>query len=335
MLLSTNKQRRFGKGVRKAVRRARKATKRAVRGAGKGGWRRAVTKAVSRAWKATKRGLSDAWEKGKKLANTACHLDRRTCRQNKRGRCYKYTIMKPYKTFQCLTGCNQVYRECKKSIAKTFQAFEKVVTGIAKVVGSAVRGAWNWMLRNFNCFGLTRAMHTIGYGYGFPIPGLYPPTGAAFAMTFSMKWKSAGFKNLFAGFVRVKKNFVFALSIVIGLMPNFAHPDGVAGGVRAGLGFGGGLACGNECVLFITVGHVMSALMILGYGWIPPKAACIFGPIWPLTDSLCFTPLPMPLLVGIPAPPFPVCFKCFEAVGVSVSIVCCEFNLTTNKDDCR
>lgn len=290
----------------KGWRRIKKAVNRHVR---------AVSRAINKAWKASVTQVNDAWEKARKQGQLCRRLRRRF-------------------DSRCRKGVNAGYAFLKKSI-----------NGVAKVVASSIRGAWNWMLAFFDCFGMVRVLHGVGYGtsFVFTAPKTFPAGGIAFGMSYSRGYSHTGIRNLFTGQALVgKRNIVFGMSLVLGAIPNFQSTDGALGGIRTGAAFGGGLACSaSGCKLFISVGVALSAMLIRGWGGVPSHPWCIFGPQEPWTDSICFTPLPAyfklctTYVVENCAAAPGVCFKCFETIGVAVTAVCCEFILNTQKNTCR
>lgn len=270
-------------------------------------FKRRVTKAVNRAWKAATKTANDVYERSKKMTASQCGALRR--RHDSR---------------------------CRKKIAGMFRFFEKTIKGVAKIAYTAIRGVWNWLLNTFACFGIVRVMHGVGYGTAFTVVETYPKSGAAFSMSYSGGYAQNGIRHLFDlnQPFKGRPNIVFGLSLVIGLIPDLPDPKEVMGGVRAGVGFGGGLACDQRgCRLFLSVANVMSAMVIRGFGFIPWHPLCIFGPLFPW-DAICFYPRPCTYEKVFPEKKNG-CFKCFETVGVTVTVICCEFWLTKQKNNCR
>jgi len=91
------------------------------------------------------------------------------------------------------------------------------------------------------------------------------------------------------------------MGMVVGAIPGSPH----LGGVRVGVGIGGNVQCtASSCSLGISVGGVASGLFATN------DPNCVFG--W--------------WLVG---------FRCMMGAGVAISVVCCSFDLTNGKENCR
>jgi len=96
-------------------------------------------------------------------------------------------------------------------------------------------------------------------------------------------------------------NIRIFMGMVVGAVPG----SPVTGGIRTGIGVGGRVACTpSTCNLGISVGAVAAAL-------------------WPTMDPQCFFGT---FLIG---------FRCMKGGGVSVSILCCHFDLVTGAENCR
>lgn len=90
-------------------------------------------------------------------------------------------------------------------------------------------------------------------------------------------------------------------SLVVGACPGSA----VTGGVRVGVGVGGSLTCTpTTCSVKVAVGSVLSGLYPTG------SPECVFG-----------------TALGP--------FRCMASHGVAVSVLCCDFDLTTGENGCR
>jgi hypothetical protein len=94
-----------------------------------------------------------------------------------------------------------------------------------------------------------------------------------------------------------------SIAVGIGMVAGAVPGSPVTGGLRSGVGIGGKVACsGAGCSVGISVGAATSALF--------PVSNCAVG-TW-LGD-----------------------FKCMQAAGVTVTILCCSFNLVTGSENCR
>lgn len=96
-------------------------------------------------------------------------------------------------------------------------------------------------------------------------------------------------------------NIRIFMGMVVGAVPG----SPVTGGIRTGVGIGGRVACtASSCNIGISVGVVAAAL-------------------WPTGDPQCFFGQ---YLIG---------FRCMMGGGISVSILCCNFDLATGAENCR
>merc|ERR1712194_220894 len=95
-------------------------------------------------------------------------------------------------------------------------------------------------------------------------------------------------------------NIRIFMGMVVGAVPG----SPVTGGLRTGIGVGGRVSCTpTTCNLGISVGAVAAAL-------------------WPTADPACFFGS---FLIG---------FRCMKGAGVSISIMCCHFDLVTGAENC-
>lgn len=160
-------------------------------------------------------------------------------------------------------------------------------------VGCAFTAAFNFLAEVFQCFGAFKVMTAAGYAKKFEFnPGV--GVGVGFACNHNIDMEKL-LKNQPASAIAC------GIGVVFGAVPG----SPVTGGVRIGVGVGGGISCnGNGCKVGISVGAVASALIPTH----DPK--CVFGS-W---------------FVG---------FRCMRGVGAVVTAVCCQYDLAGNSHDCR
>jgi len=174
------------------------------------------------------------------------------------------------------------------SIGKAFKAVGKAIVSVVKAVVSFVADL-------FKCFGQPKFMTGTGYGKTWPENDW---KGVGVSVSLGVGMGSDSFKNMFEG--KFAPGFAIGISLVVGVVPMVKR----AGGVRIGVGIGGGIACSHQgCSVGIAVGIVTSAS-------------------WARSDCLPFGPK-----MGI--------FSCFGTGGLAITVMCCSFNMFTGQSNCR
>lgn len=135
----------------------------------------------------------------------------------------------------------------------------------------------------------------VATGYCKKFPG--PSSNMGVGVGFTMS--GGNLQTILSG--NPQPSIALSISVVFGAVPGTP----LTGGVRVGLGIGGSVACsGSGCVVGISVGAATSA-------------------IWPTTGVDCNFGSQI------------LSFKCMRAAGLSVSILCCNFNVIDGTENCR
>lgn len=159
-----------------------------------------------------------------------------------------------------------------------------------------VKWFWEWVEEVFSCAGNVKTMVATGYCKKFPAPTSLVGVGMGIAMSGSVSITKV-LKGEFPGAVAA------AISVVFGAVPGTP----LTGGVRVGVGVGLSASCTTGgCTLGLSVGAVTSAIWPSYVGHY-----CVAGPV----------------ILGV--------FKCMNSAGLSVSLVCCNWNFITGETDCR
>lgn len=202
---------------------------------------------------------------------------------------------------QELTGRRRLFgrrrRRIIKAIVKTATSVAKAVVSVGDAIKNAVNSAVSFLTDLFACLGAVKSMVKVGYAKKFP-PA--PPPGVTYGIGTSMTAATGGpLKDLVDG--KFTPNLKVGIGVVFGAVP-FTP---VSGGIRTGVGVGGNVACSPAgCSVGISVGPVASALI-------------------PTNGPKCF--------VGT----YLGDYACMIGAGVSLSAVCCSFNLVTGSSGCR
>ena len=174
------------------------------------------------------------------------------------------------------------------AIGKAFKAVGKAIVSVVKAIVSFVADL-------FKCFGQPKVMTGTGYGKNWPEADW---KGVGVSVSLGVGMGSDSFKNMFEG--KFAPGFAIGISLVVGIVPQV---PGV-GGIRIGVGIGGGIACSHQgCSVGIAVGIVTSAS-------------------WNRSDCLPFGPQ-----MGN--------FNCFGTGGLAITVMCCSFNMFTGQSNCR
>lgn len=170
---------------------------------------------------------------------------------------------------------------------------------VGKGIAKAAKATWKFIASTFKCLGQAAIMSTIGYNKKFTTDWQSYGGGLQFGVQDALAMDLGNF--LKKGIVRT---LVFFVGIVIGGIPY----DNNWGGGRAGVGVSGTIA--------INSGGVTAGISV---------ATCAAA-VAPKT----------------PAPPECVCgvyllsqFKCLQAFGAAVTIMCCKYNFVTGENNCR
>jgi len=177
--------------------------------------------------------------------------------------------------------------------------FGKTMRRIGKGIAKAAKAVWKFIATNFKCLGQAAIMSTVGYNKKFMSEWNTWGGGLQFGVQVGFSTDLGNF--LKTGFVQT---LVFFVGIVIGGIPY----DNNWGGGRAGVGVSGTIA--------ISKNGVTAGISV---------ATCAAN-VAPKT----------------PAPPECVCgislfnqFKCMQAFGAAITIMCCKYNFVTGKNTCR
>jgi hypothetical protein len=160
-------------------------------------------------------------------------------------------------------------------------------------ISAAVQAVGNFLSDLFECVGQTKTLVATGYCKKFPAPTSNFGVGVGFTMS------GGNLQTILSG--DPQPSIALKISVVFGAVPGTP----LTGGVRIGVGIGGGVACsGNGCSVGISVGAATSAI------WPTTGVDCTFG-----SQILSF--------------------RCMKAAGLAISILCCTFNVIDGTEDCR
>jgi len=167
--------------------------------------------------------------------------------------------------------------------------------GVGCAISRVVNAVVGFIATVFRCFGQPRVMTVAGFAKKFPFA---PPPGVLVGVGISFGCNAGiDIRALLNG--QPADSIACGIGVVFGAVP-FTP---VTGGFRAGVGVGGGISCsGRGCRVGIAVGAVASALI--------PTNTCSLGG-W---------------FAG---------FRCMRGVGLAITAVCCQFDLTGGSHDCR
>jgi len=177
--------------------------------------------------------------------------------------------------------------------------FGKVLRRVGKGIAQAGRAVWKFIASTFKCLGQAAIMGTVGYNKKFNTDWNTYGGGLQFGVQVGFSTDLGKF--LKTGFVQT---LVFFVGIVIGFIPY----DNYWGGGRAGVGVSGTIAVSKNGV---TAGISVAACAANVAPKSPPPPECVCGVT----------------LFGE--------FKCMQAFGAAVTIMCCKYNFVTGKNNCR